>query len=113
MKLVEVEVADQYIVVALEGSLDIAGVQAVEMDFAEKAAIGKHMIVNMSQVDFLASMGIRMLLGAAKKLALSHKKLILAAPGQMVNATLCGAGVDTILPMMETVEEAGFSLTVE
>ena len=51
--------------VSLSGRLDADGLEVVEDDFAAAVAEGPDVIVDLSEVPFLASLGIRMLVTAS------------------------------------------------
>ena len=69
MELKVIKADGDYTHVALCGRLDIDGVTSVEMNFTNVvSAKGKPAIVDMTEVSFIASLGMRMLLSAAKAL---------------------------------------------
>src|SRR5689334_12580286 len=62
--------------VVFVGRLDTAGVDRVETRFgAAVVAAGKNTVVDLSQVSFLASLGIRMLITTARSLSRKRAKL--------------------------------------
>src|SRR6201985_3132862 len=70
--------------VALTGRLDTAGVDVIETRFgAVIVPAGKATVVDLSEVTFLASMGIRMLITTTRSLSRKGAKLVMygAAPG--------------------------------
>ena len=70
--------------VVLAGRLDTAGVDRVETKFgAVIVPADKNTIVDLTQVSFLASMGIRMLIATARSLSRKGSKLVMygATPG--------------------------------
>ncbi len=86
--------------VALAGRLDTAGVDVVETRFG--AAIvpnGKDTIVDLSEVTFLASMGIRMLISTTRALSRKGGKLVMygAVPG--VKDVIETAALTEIIPL--------------
>ena len=85
--------------VALTGRLDTAGVDAVETRFNAALGAGGSGLVDMSGVEFLSSMGIRMLVGAAKVVARRGGRLVLVAPRELVAEALHHSAVDDILPV--------------
>jgi anti-anti-sigma factor len=67
--------------IVLVGRLDTAGVDRVETRFgASVVASGRNTVVDLSQVTFLASMGIRMLIATARSMA-SRKRAKIAMYG--------------------------------
>ena len=51
--------------VALKGRLDVIGTNDIDLSFTAAAAKGKPMVVDISEVAYLSSMGLRMLLSVA------------------------------------------------
>ena len=82
----------------LSGRLDFKGTQEVEAQFAAEAGAQKtSVLVDFSKVDYIASVGIRLLLSNAKTLASRGTKLIILKPQKMVEDVLCMAGLDEVL----------------
>lgn len=86
--------------VVLIGRLDTPGVGRIETRFlAAVVPCGKPAIVDLSQVDFIASLGLRMLLSAARSLARKELKLALYAPQDLVNQVFEGVSLHEIVPV--------------
>lgn len=80
--------SDQITHLGLRGRLDSAGVEKVELKFTgHTVPRGKPLLLDMSEVTFLASLGLRMLLSVAKALDQRGVKTILTEP-----AAGCGRG---------------------
>lgn len=93
--------------IRLNGRLDSPGVDRVEIRFmAALAALGRPAIVDLSQVGFLASMGIRMLISGARALRLKGGKVVLFGASEMVQSVLDHVALDQIIPMAATQDEA-------
>jgi anti-sigma B factor antagonist len=96
--------------VALAGRLDSAGVGAVELRFnAATAGAGQNAIADLSAVTFVASLGIRMLIAAARTLDAKERRLVLVVPEGPVAETLRDGGIDqlvTIVPAVAAAEAA-------
>lgn len=96
----------------LDGRLDIAGVEAVELKFmGHTAARKKSVLIDMAGVKFLSSIGIRMFISNAKALALAEQKMVLFAASPEVHKILELSGLVNTLPVMENREEALAALT--
>jgi anti-sigma B factor antagonist len=68
----------QLVKVALVGRLDTTGVGRVETQFIARLVPGANSaIVDLSQVDFVSSLGLRMLVSAAMGLKTRQAKLVL------------------------------------
>jgi anti-anti-sigma factor len=92
--------------VTLVGKLDIAGAEAVDLPLATVAGTRANVVVDMVGVDFIASIGIRHLIMAAKAVARGSKKLVLLDPSPMVTEVLVTAGLLDFLPIVRSEAEA-------
>jgi len=92
--------------IALEGRLDAAGAQAAESEFNSAVDAGPNAIVDLSQVPFIASLGIRMLVAASQSRAKIGGKLVLVGPDEMTMRILKTTGIDQLIPVRATVDEA-------
>jgi anti-sigma B factor antagonist len=93
--------------IALEGRLDSAHVARVEEQFtAQVAQGGRHALVDLSQVVFLASMGVRMLLGNAKSLLADGAQMVLYGASPEVTYVIEASGIGTVVPVAQSEEEA-------
>ena len=93
--------------VSLHGRLDIEGTRAIDERFSYATTVraGKY-IVDLSEVTFLATIGIRLLLTAARGQMQRGGKFALAAPQPLVRKVLEAAGVDRLVPLAPDVEAA-------
>ena len=97
--------------VTLVGKLDIAGAEAVDLPLATVAGTRANIVVDMVGVDFIASIGIRHLIMAAKAVARGSKKLVLLDPSPLVTEVLLTAGLAEFLPIVRSEAEARTLLT--
>jgi anti-anti-sigma factor len=107
MSLTVLEAGEHVTVVALQGKLDATTVTAIQADFLkETAGRKKSVIVDMSQIGFMASLGIRMLVEAAKGLRSSGHRLVLLKPQPFVERTIVISGLDAALGVTHDEAEA-------
>jgi anti-anti-sigma factor len=92
--------------VALTGRLDIVGAEKIALPLATLAGAKRGLIVDMSGVSFIASMGIRHLLSAAKALSRRKGLLVLLNPTDMVAEVLTASGLTNLLPIVRSDSEA-------
>ena len=86
--------------ILLHGRLDIEGTGAVENTFTFQAASKKAaVLVDMSAVEFIASIGMRLLLSNARALENRGGKLRLLNPASVVKEALVTAGIDKLIPI--------------
>lgn len=106
MQLNLLEQTEVLTVVALVGRLDSPGVDQVEVRFHAALGARRDAIVDLSGVEFLSSLGVRMLIAAAKTLARNGRRLVLVAPQPLVNGALRHTAIDSILPVREELASA-------
>ena len=92
--------------VGLVGKLDIAGAAVIALPLAALASEKTALIVDMSGVTFIASVGIHQLISASKTLARRGGKLVLVNPNEMVREVLVICGVLDFMPLVSTESEA-------
>jgi len=107
LRITEVEEEDQITHVTLVGRLDTEGVDEVELEFGGAVmASRRNAIVDFSGVTFLGSLGIRMLIGAARALAYHETKMVVLTPQPHVLEAMESASLDEIIPVAGSAEEA-------
>jgi anti-anti-sigma factor len=93
--------------IKLNGRLDIPGTNEIETSFtvhtaAKKAAV----LVDMTEVEFITSYGMRILLSNAKSLAGRGGKMALYRPNPFVKETLISAGIGELVPIYDDFDAA-------
>ncbi len=102
MLLKTIKEDDNICQLAMNGRLDMAGVSEIEIDFAEKTnSADRSVVVDMTEVPFLASLGMRMFLSVAKRLKQNQKKLILLNTNTMVRDALKIAGFERLIALAD------------
>jgi anti-anti-sigma factor len=91
----------------LNGALDMNGTYAIEVDFVRHCA-GEHVrvLVDLSKVNYISSIGIPMLVNSAKSIAKHGGKMILLNPQESVEHILELAGVPLIVPVYRDLTAA-------
>ena len=109
------ELSNQINLIKLIGKLDIIGVNEIDIKFTGYCAgENARVLVDLSQVDFLASIGIRLLVTNAKSLLMRAGKMVLLNPNPDVKNVLEMTGISDITPIYENFEYSGdSSLTKE
>ena len=82
--------------VALVGKLDIAGAEKIGLPLASIAGSRANIVVDMVGVDFIASIGIRQLVMAAKTVARGAGKLVLLDPNPRVTEVIVTSGLEDL-----------------
>jgi anti-anti-sigma factor len=97
--------------IILDGRLDIAGASAIDLRFNVIAGSRRAIVVDLSGVSFLASMGMRLLVTGAKTAASKGGRMVLLAPDANVEKVLMTAGIDTIIPILHDYDGAVIAVT--
>ncbi len=93
--------------ISFVGRLDTAGVDRIETRFvASLVPSGKSAIVDLGQVDFVASMGIRMLISTGRSLSMKHGKLALYNTQPQVQQVFDTVALGKIISICSSEEEA-------
>jgi anti-anti-sigma factor len=96
---------DQILKVILDGRLDVEGTQAIDMRFTALTATKKAAIlVDMTNVSFLSSIGMRTLLSCAKAASNRGGKMVLVNPQPMVREVLDRSGVASLIPVVDDAD---------
>lgn len=100
MRLEQIDRPGDVLLVKLAGPLDIAGAGEIETPFS--LISGKHnkVVVNLADVTFLASIGIRVLVKAARTIGNRQGRLVIFGPTEEARRVLRSTGIDTIIPVV-------------
>ena len=93
-------------IVALSGSLDSATAPEAQKSLDAVLASAKKVVLDFSQLDYISSAGLRVLLGAAKRLRSSGGTLGMFGLNQSVREVFEISGFATILPVYQSEAEA-------
>ncbi|HEU4930232.1 MAG TPA: STAS domain-containing protein [Candidatus Krumholzibacteria bacterium] len=93
--------------VKLKGRLDALTLRQIDARFhGETAARRRSAIVDISELDFITSLGIGMLFGCAKSLRRHGATMVLIGSTGFVDNALRTVGVNEVIPFAETMEDA-------
>lgn len=93
--------------VSLSGRLDANGADRVGVPFtAAVSSPGRHALLDLSGVTFLASMGIRLLIASARSVDARDQKLVMFGAQDLVKSVLQEAAIDQIIPLVDTRDDA-------
>jgi anti-anti-sigma factor len=91
----------------LKGRLDIEGASAIDLKFTTLAATQRaFLVVDLTLVDFIASLGIATLVRTAKAAKLRQGNLVLFNPQPNVAKVLATTRIDQVLPVCMNLDEA-------
>ena len=97
--------------IILAGKMDLAGAQKIDLKFSVASGNSKRLLVDLEQVSFLASMGIRTLVIGSKAVQSKGGKMAFLKPSTDVAQVLTSAGIDSIIPIFQDLTAASDYLT--
>ena len=101
------ETSEAYTHVAVRGRLDAAGVEAVDFTLTSQIeARGKPTVIDLSGVDFIASLGIALLVRIARDMRENGLKVAVVAANQPVRGVLEMMKMEPLFPVVGTRDEA-------
>jgi anti-sigma B factor antagonist len=100
------DLGDEITNVVFSGRLDSIGAASVGQRFNAHVGNKRGVIVDLSDVDYVASLAIRFLLTGAKAVKGNGGKLIILSPDEYVYSVLKTAGIDLIMPILFDRSEA-------
>jgi anti-sigma B factor antagonist len=108
MALTYTDINDNFRRIALDGRLDITGIAEIEMKLASlSATAARRVVLDLTAVTFLASIGIRAIISNAKALQKRGGKMVLlVASDTSVDKTLESTGISVLLPICHDLAEA-------
>ena len=80
--------------------MDMAGALSVDDQFRTISETRKKIIVDLSGVEFLASLGMRTLVSGAKTVMRERGKMVLMNPRHDVEEALKTAAIDSLIPVV-------------
>jgi anti-sigma B factor antagonist len=88
--------------IVLRGRFDTTAAVVIELPFNKLVTEKRKLIVDLSDVNFLASYGIRVLLVGAKIVNGKGGSLVILCPDNNVAKVLKTAGMDALIPIHQT-----------
>lgn len=97
--------------VNLFGRMDIAGVEEIIMRLTATTAVERRrVILDVSGVDFLASMGVRAILQNARALRLRGGSMVVMGANELVAEVLDSTGAIHVVPVVPDIDAARAAL---
>ena len=106
MEMIVENLENDVTLVKLNGRLDVGGAADIDLKLNTIAGSRRTVIVDLSRVSFLASMGIRLLLTAARAVTNKRGKIALLSPAPDVASVLQTARIDAMIPIYSTWDDA-------
>jgi anti-sigma B factor antagonist len=107
MAITHEDVSESFRRIALSGRLDGRGTEEIATKFAALSTAKNRVVVDLTGISFLASIGIRELISNAKALQQKGGRMVLFVGGNpAVTKTLEATGIDALIPMFADAAEA-------
>jgi anti-anti-sigma factor len=91
--------------IALTGKLDIQGAEIISLPLATLSGAKQNIVIDMSGVNFIASIGIRHLMSATKILSRRGGRLVLLNPTAPVLEVLTMSGITDLIATATSEDE--------
>jgi anti-sigma B factor antagonist len=92
--------------VLLDGRLDIQGAAAIDLRMNVLAGSSKFLLIDLTNVSFLGSMGLRSIIVPAQAVKRRGGKVALFNPVPMVEEVLKASNIDQIIPIFHDLDSA-------
>ena len=92
--------------VVLSGRIDIAGAQEIDMPMNLVGGSKRSVVIDLSAVEFMASMGLRSVVLAARAILSKKGRVVLLSPNAQVEDVLRTSGIDELIPIHFVEAEA-------
>jgi anti-sigma B factor antagonist len=92
--------------VILDGRLDIEGAAAIDLRMNVLAGSAKCLLIDLRNVSFLGSMGLRSIVVPAQAVSRRGGKVALFGPVPMVEKVLKTSNIDQVIPVFHELDTA-------
>lgn len=108
---ISVESKEQSDVITVSGRVDSSASPELDATLKKHAEASKHILIELSGVDFMSSAGIRALVSSLRATAANSKKTVLVNPSPRVQEVLDLSGLNSIFSVYDTVDIADAIVT--
>ncbi len=95
----------------ISGRIDIAGAQEIDLPLNVVGGSRRAVVIDLSGVSFIASMGLRGLVMCAKAIHGKRGKVSMFAPPEDVAEVIRTMGIDELIPLLASEAEAIAAVT--
>lgn len=92
--------------VILDGPLDIEGAAKIDMRMNVVAGTAKFLLIDLRNVSFIGSMGLRSIVIPAKNVSRRGGKVALFGPVPLVEEALKASKIDEVIPIFHELDAA-------
>ena len=106
MQMLTEELEGEVTKVILDGRLDIAGAQSVDLKMNVIAGSKKYVVIDAQKIAFLGSMGLRTIVTMARTIKSRGGKIAMFGATQDVEKVLTTSGVNALIPIVHDFQSA-------
>jgi anti-anti-sigma factor len=107
MRFHTIEDGPDLTILSLSGSLDSTGVEQIKPDLLNEIEYaGGDVIIDLSEVDFIASLGMTLLVKCTQMQAAEQNQLVLCDAQPLVDEALRYSKITHLLTLVETLDDA-------
>lgn len=99
MPIVIEKIDGKVVKVILSGRIDIAGALEIDMPMSVVAGANNAVVIDLSSVEFIASLGLRSIVLGAKAIINRNGKVVLLSPQQLVEEVITVSGINDLIPI--------------
>ncbi len=99
--------------VVVRGELDIAGVPRLDVALRDASVVGRDVVLDLSELQFIDSSGARLILAADRRLRWSGGRLVVVRGSEDVDWLLDLLGMDELLDLVDRGGEPLATLVVD
>lgn len=105
--MTKTEIWDDILIVKLDGDIDISVADAlrtkIDGEYAQQGV--RHLLLDLSDVEFMDSTGLGLILGRYKKVALAGGRTYIVRPRARVKQLLEMSGVTNLIPVYTSLRQ--------
>jgi len=106
------ELGGDVVCAELSGRLDIAGAEAIDLPMNVIAGSRRSVVVDLAEVEFIGSMGLRAIVMLAKTVQRRGGKVVLLSPRTEVAEVITTSGIDDLVPILHDQAAAIAAVTL-
>ena len=102
---IEISVQEQVVIARIIGQIDGRSAPLIQKEIGQNVQSNSHILLDMSQVAYMSSAGLRMLLLLARQITATNSKLVLVGLSEELADTMAITGFLPFFDAYETIDE--------
>ena len=101
---INIDTADQVTMIQISGDIDGKTAPEVQQQISAQIQPGSKVLLDMSQVDYMSSAGLRMLLSTYRQISNNDGRIVLVGLSEEIEDTMSATGFLSFFTTQETVD---------